>query len=338
MKRTMLLLSIFLLATLISGWVSLAEAQQTGKVYRIGYLRYGTGGPTTSIAYMGIRQALRDLGYVEGQNLVIEYRSAKGEPERYPDLAAELIRLKVDVIVASPSLRVNRALQRATRTIPIVMSGILYDPVKTGLVVSLARPGGNITGLTNPTAQLHAKRLEIFKEAVPRISRVAILWPPRQRRDAIKEVEAVAQALGIQIQSLIVQDLGDVESAFSAILRSARAQPRESPRGLLLAPNSYMVAHAARIVEFAAKSRLPAMYPRSQFVDAGGLMYFAPDIPELHRRIATYVDKILKGTKPGDLPIEHSTKFDFVINLRTATQLSITIPPTVLYRATKVIK
>jgi len=214
MKRTMLLLSIFLLATLISGWVNLVEAQQAGKVYRIGYLRYGTGGPTTSIVYMGFLQALRELGYIEGQNLVMEYRAAGRKREQVPDLVAELVQLKVDVIVASPSLRVTRALQRATRTIPIVMAGILHDPVKTGLVSSLARPGGNITGLYRLQSKLHGKRLELFKEAVPRISRVAILWPPRQRRDAIKEVEAVAQALGIQIQSLIVLRLGDLESAF----------------------------------------------------------------------------------------------------------------------------
>ena len=217
MKRTVLLLSIFLLATLISAWVNLAEAQQAGKVYRIGYIRSGSGPLTTSPAYMGLRKGLRELGYVEGQNLVIEHRSANRKRERYPVIAAELVRLKVDVIVTSPGPPGIRAAQQATRTIPIVMSGVRIDPVETGFVVSLARPGGNITGLTQRASKLHAKRLQLLKEAFPRISRVAILWNPPQQKQAMKEVEAAGQALGIQIQSVVVRRRwDDLESVLSA--------------------------------------------------------------------------------------------------------------------------
>ncbi|MEE9286909.1 MAG: ABC transporter substrate-binding protein [Gammaproteobacteria bacterium] len=311
-----------------------AEAQQAGKVYRIGFLRTGSGSPITSPVGIAFRQRLRELGYVEGQNLVIEYRSTEGKRERRPEIAAELVRLKVDVIVTqggSPGL--IRAAQRATHTIPIVMTGSHVDPVEVGLVVSLARPGGNITGLTNLAAKLHAKQLELLKEAFPRISRVAILWPRSHQHHAMKEVEAVGQALGIQIQSLVVtgRRLISLESAFSAITR-------ERSDGLLVVTTSSTLGPRARIIEFTANRRLPTIYDNSLFVDAGGLMSYGTDFQHLYRRVATYVDKILKGAKPGDLPVEQPRKFDLVINLKKAKELGLTIPPQFLARANKVIK
>ncbi len=316
-----------------------AEAQQTGKVYRIGYVCGGCPRPHQA-HHIAFWQRMRELGYVEGQNLVIEERKVKGTGSRWSQaakLAAEMVRLKLDVIVTSPGATVTREFVQATRTIPIVMPGSRADPVEEGFVMSLARPGGNITGLTNLNWKLYAKRLQLLKEAFPRMSRVSILWASSQRRRSIKEIEPVAQALGIKIQSLIVIRPHHLERAFSAILHSDRAQPRESPRGLLVATTSIMNTRS-RIIEFAAERKLPAMYDRSPFVDKGGLMYYGTDLVELRRRTATYVDKILKGATPGDLPIERSTNFHFGINLKTAKQLGITIPPTVLYQATKVIK
>jgi len=310
-----------------------AEAQQTGKVYRVGFLRFGTGGPTTSPPYMGLRQGLRELGYVEGQNLVLEYRSAERKRERLPKLAAEMVRLKVDVIVTSPAPAMIRAVQGAIRTIPIVMSGVQVDPVKAGFVESLARPGGNITGIANLDSELHPKRLELLKEAFPRISRVVILWRSGSQKQMMKAMEAAGQALGIQIQSLIAVPPYEHESAFSAI-------SRESPDGLIVGSTGLTLRprHRARVIEFTAKRRLPTIYHRIQFVKEGGLMSYGTDRQHLNRRVASYVDKILKGAKPADLPIEQPTKFDFVINLKTAKALGLTIPPAVLLQATKVIK
>ncbi len=306
------------------------EAQQAGKVYRIGYLAFGTGGPTTSPTYMGLRQGLHELGYVEGQNLVLEYSSAERKSERRPIMAAELVRLKVDVIVTPGATTLIRAAQGATRTIPIVVSGFRVDPVETGFVVSLARPGGNITGLTNRDLELHPKRLELLKEAFPRISRVAIIWRPPHQKYAMKEVAAAGQALGIQIQSVLGEH---EESAFSVI-------SWESPDGLIVgtSPLTLGPRHRARVIEFTAKRRLPTIYNRSRFVDAGGLMSYNADLQHLYRRVASYVDKILKGAKPGDLPVERPTKFELVVNLKTAKKLGLTIPPSILYRADKVIK
>ena len=331
----MRLRTIGLISTLVLGllaWPLLAEAQQTGKVYRIGYLTTsGAGSPATNSMYIALLQGLRELGYVEGQNLVIEYRSPKRKHRL--KTAAELARLKVDVIVTSPAPPWIRAAKRATRTIPIVMGGVHVDPVEAGIVASLARPGGNITGLTNLAAKLHTKQLELLKEAFPQISRVAILWPRPHQHHAMKEVEAVGQALGIQIQSLVVIGRRSIslESAFSAI-------SRERSDGLLVASSPSILASRARIIEFTAKRRLPTIYDSSLFVDAGGLMSYGADFQHLYRRVATYVEKILKGAKPADLPVEQPRKFDFVINLKTAKQLGLTIPPEVLYRATKVIK
>ncbi len=316
------------------------EAQQAGKVYRIGFLRTGSDSPNISPVGIAFRQRLRELGYVEGQNLVIEYRSTEGKSERGPEIAAELVRLKVDVIVTqggSPGL--IRAAQRATRTIPIVMGGVHVDPVEAGLVVSLARPGGSITGLTNLAAKLHAKQLELLKEAFPQISRVAILWPRSHQHHAMKEVETVGQALGVQIQPLVVRrGLGSLESAFSAILHSDRAQPRESPRGLLVVTTAPTLDHRARIIEFTAKRRFPTIYDSSLFVDAGGLICYSTDSQHRYRRVAAYVAKILKGAKPADLPVEQPRKFDLVINLKAAKQIGVMIPPEILLQATKVIK
>jgi len=218
------------------------------------------------------------------------------------------------------------------------MPGIGDDPVKEGFVMSLARPGGNITGLTNLRHKLYPKRLQLLKQAFPRMSRVSILWSRSRQRRAMKEIEPVAQALGIKIQSLIVFRPHHLERAFSAILHADRAQPRESPRGLLVATTFLILTNKARIIEFAAERKLPTIFDRRPLVDAGGLMYYGTDLVELRRRTANYVDKILKGANPGDLPIERLTKFNFVINLKTAKQLGVTIPPEVLYQATKVIK
>ena len=337
--RTIGLISVLALGLLAAPLP--AEAQQAGKVYRIGFLGMGSPGSLQRLKlkpspqHIAFRQGLRELGYVEGQNLVLEYRYAEGKTERLPDLAAELVRLKVDVILASPAPPAIRALHRATRTIPIVMAGALIDPVKAGFIVSLAKPGGNITGLTNRESELHGKRLELLKEAFPRISRVAILWPPPQQKHAMKDIEAAGQALGIQIKSVVptrrARGLGDIESALSAI-------SRERPDALLVSSSGIINRRRARIIEFTAKRRLPTIYARSRVVKAGGLMSYGVKIPDLFRRAATYVDKILKGGKPADLPVERPRKFDLVINLKTAKKQGLTIPPQFLAGANRVIK
>ncbi len=299
-----------------------AEAQKAGKVYRIGYLDPRPAAPKE------FRQGLRELGYVEGKNIVIEPRFAKGKFDRFPGFAAELVRFRVDIIVAV-SNPAARAAKNATTTIPIVMLAA-GDPIRRGLVASLARPGGNITGLTNLDSKLHGKRLGLLKEAFPRISRVAILWIRRQQKQSMKEVKATGQALGIKIQSVVTRR-HDIETILSAI-------SQERPDGLMVATGSFIIRHRARIFEFAAKRRLPAIYGVGGFVDAGGLMSYNADSQHMYRRVASYVDKILKGAKPADLPVERPTKFAFVINLKTAKQIGLTIPPNVLYQATKVIK
>ncbi len=306
-----------------------AEAQQAGKVYRIGVLRFRKGSPTLQPGNIAFRQGMRELGYVEGQNFVMEYRSAKGEEERLPEVTAELVRLKVDVILISGSSFLIRAAQRATRTIPIVFTGIRVDPVEAGFVDSLARPGGNITGLTNLETELHPKRLELLKEVFPGISRAAILWPDYQQEQGMEEIEAAGQALGVQIQSLDVWD--GLDSAFSEI-------SQERADALLVAHARPAHIHRARIIEFTTKSRLPTIFVRSLYVKASGLMSYGTDVPDLYRQAATYVDKILKGAKPADLPVEQPKKFELIINLKAAKQIGVTIPPTLLLQATKVIK
>ncbi len=281
-----------------------------------------------------MRQSLQELGYTEGKNLLIEYRYAESKFKRLPDLFAELVRLKVDVLVISPSPRTIRAALRATRTVPIVMFATPVDPVKDGFVVSLARPSGNLTGLVNLGWKLYPKQLELLKETFPQISRVTIISSPGQQKRAMKEVEAVGQALGIQIQWVLVDNLLGLESLESTLSTISQ----ELPDALLIASMRTTLRHSARIIDFAAKRRLPTMYARSRFVDAGGLMSYDAARQDLIRRVAAYVDKIFKGAKPADLPIEQPTKFELVINLKAAKQIGVTIPREVLFRAAKVIK
>jgi putative ABC transport system substrate-binding protein len=309
-----------------------AEAQQAAKVPRIGWLPVNlAAGPVNLEPF---RQALRDLGYVEGRNLVIETRDAEGRLERLPALAAELVALKVDVIVA-PGTPQALAAKNATRTIPIVFVGA-NNPVADGLVTSLARPGGNATGSSNFAPELVGKRLELLKEAVPGVSRVAVVWQPgavpeSAERDMLKEAEVAARALGVRPQFVEARGPADVERTFSDMTR-ARAG------ALTLLPSAMFVSERRRLVDLAARNRLPAVYGSREFVDAGGLMSYGPNIADLNRRAATYVDKILKGAKPADLPVERPTKFEVVINLKTAKALGLKIPQSVLSRADHVIE
>jgi putative tryptophan/tyrosine transport system substrate-binding protein len=321
--------SVLVVAALIFPLVSVAEAQQAGKAPRIGYLLDGSSSSAAD-RIDTFRDGLRDLGYVEGKNIVIDYRYAEGRFDRFPELAAELVRLKVYVIVAVSTVAA-RAAKNATRTIPIVaLSG---DPVETGLVASLARPGGNVTGLASLAPELSTKRLELLKEIVSKVSLVAVLWNPNGPAPvlAFKETQLAAKRLGLLLQSLEVRGPDDFESAFGGAIR-------ERASALLVISDPLTNTHQRRIVELAAKNRLPAIYPIREFVQAGGLMAYAPDRLEQYRRVAYYVDKILKGAKPADLPVEQPTKFEFVINLKAAKQIGLTIPPNVLARADKVIK
>jgi putative ABC transport system substrate-binding protein len=309
-----------------------AEAQQAAKVARIGYL--GPSMAANPHLEEAFRQGLRDLGYVEGRNVVIEYRDAEGKLERLPALAAELVALKVDVIV-TPGTLATMAAKRATTTIPIVFPAV-GDPVTEGLVTSLARPGGNVTGLSVLALELVGKRLELLTQTVPGVSRVAVLWQPgaakeRTEQDTLKEAEVAARALGLRPQFVEARGPADFDRAFSDMTR-ARAG------ALTVLPYGLFIYERRRIVELAAKNRLPAVYGAREIVDAGGLMSYGPDLADLWRRTATYVDKILKGAKPGDLPVEQPTKFELVINLKTAKTLGLTIPQSVLGRADQVIE
>jgi putative tryptophan/tyrosine transport system substrate-binding protein len=299
-------------------------AQESGKIHRIGFLIAPT--PSFFLARLeGFRQGLKDLGYVEGKNIAIEARYADGRPDRLGPLAAELVGLDVSVIVASgPG---GLAAKKATRTIPIVFVAV-QDPVATGLVESLALPGGNVTGLSTLAPELGGKRLEILKGAFPKISHVAFI---RGTALTAKDTEAAAQALGVRLQSLEVRNSKDLDSAFNSAIK-------ERAQGLLTSAGSLFNAHQDRIVEFAATHRLPAMYASPEFIDVGGLMSYAPSYPAIFRRAAYYIDKILRGAKPGDLPVEQPTKFELVINLKTAKQIGLAIPPHVLARADKVIR
>jgi putative ABC transport system substrate-binding protein len=324
MKKKVL---VSLLPSLVLGFVCLARAQPT-KIPRIGFLTSGAATPDSSELF---RQGLGELGYVEGKNILIEYRYAEGGSQPLSELAEELVRVKVDVLVTiatEPSL----AAQRATRTIPIVMV-TPGDPVGAGLVAGLARPGGNITGVTATTVDLSWKRLELLKEITPKISLVAVLWIPSAtgNRLQMKETEAAAQSLGLHLRPTGVEGSNDFENAFSAINGG-------SARSLMVLGSPMFFSHRARIVDLAAKSRLPAIYPTSPYVDAGGLMSYGNNINMVYRRAVTYVDKILKGAKPADLPVERPMKFELVINLKTAKQIGLTIPGSVLYRVDRVIK
>jgi putative tryptophan/tyrosine transport system substrate-binding protein len=304
---------------------SLAEAQQPKKIPRIGFL----GGASGETNLRDLRQGLRELGYVEGKNIIIEYRVSKGEFDRFHALAAELVRLKVDVIVTQGTPAAAAA-KNATSTIP--MSGGT-DPVATGLVQSLARPGGNITGVTIMNEELAGKRLELLKETSPKVSRLGVLWNSTNPGTAVvfKQTQAAAQELSLSLQSLEVKTVNDLQGAFDAATR-------RGVNGLVLLAAAPIASHLKLVADLAVKNRLPSTYDRSEFVDAGGLMSYGPNVPNISCRAATYVDKVLKGANPGDLPVERPTKFEFVINLKTAKQIGPTIPQSVLFRADRVIK
>ena len=311
----------------------ICSGAQPKKVPRIGYLS-----PFDPVAEStrseAIRLALRELGYIEGQNIAIEYRYSEGKVNRFPELAAELVRLKVDIILVSGGDRLILAAKNATKTIPIVMTGGGLDPVEAGLVESLARPGGNVTGVTNLTGELGGKRLELLKEAVPKLARVAVLYDPTGPSNVreVKEVLPVAaRALRLTIQPWEVRAADGFEKVFAAL-------NKQRPDGLYVSGGPLMNANQKRIADFALNSRLPSMYQRREAVDAGGLMSYGADLASSYRRVAYYVDRILKGAQPADLPVEQPTKFELVINLKTAKQIGLTIPPEVLARANRLIK
>jgi len=309
------------------------EAQQTGKIARIGFLSFGSS-PTPT---MDLSAGLRELGWIEGQNIIVEYRWASGREDRLAALAAELVRLKVDVIVTS-STPAARAAKEATSTIPIVVT-FIADPVGSGLVASLARPGGNITGVSTIARGLVTKRLELLKAVVPgsaRTARTGVLWEPdvfgeRTTRDLLNETKAAGRSLGLQLRFAEARRSEDLEHAFST-MREARVG------GILVFPSPMLFEARRNVVAYAAAARLPAIYGWREAVDVGGLMSYSTNFPEMYRRAAVYVDKILKGTKPGDLPIEEPTKLQLVINLNTAKALGLTIPPSLLARADQVIE
>jgi putative ABC transport system substrate-binding protein len=319
------------LATFFLTTASLAHAQQPKKIPRIGYLA-----PTTraGIAHNteAFLQGLRELGYIEGQNIVIEYRWADGKFERLPELAAELVRLKLDVIVAAVT-QASLAAKNATGTIPIVMVAV-GNPVDSGLIASLAHPGANITGTSTMSDEVVGKQLELLKETFPKITRVAAMWNPANpvfQKLQLREVEATARALKVRLQKVEARDLEEIERAFAAIAK-------ERTRALHVFPDPVFTTHRGRIADLAIKHRLPAVSGTRELAEAGMLMSYGPNFLESYRRAATYVDKILKGAKPADIPVERPIKFEFVINLKTAKQIGVTVPQSVLFRADKVIQ
>ena len=304
-----------------------AEAQQTPRIPHVGILFIGGRDQPHLEAF---KQGLREHGYSEGKNIILEYRYAEGQYDRLPDLAKEFVREKVDVIVTTSSISAQAA-SKATRTIPIVMT--TGSPVEQGLAESLARPGGNVTGLSVLVSDLSGKRVELLKEAFPKVTRVLTLWSPRSSEAVIglKETQEAAQALAVKLHPVKVQTAEDIEKVFAEV-------PKANVNAMLVVLSPQVTLQSKRIVELALKQRLPGMYPTRQFAEEGGLMAYGPLIGDLYRRAATYVDKILKGAKPADLPIEQPTKFELVINLKTAKQIALTIPPNVLARADKVVK
>ena len=327
MKKKILLSAV---ATLMLAFVHVTAAQQPTKIPRIGYLS------ATSLSAIpgrteSFRQGLRELGFVEGKNIVIEWRSSEGKADRLPGLAAELVRLKVDIIV-SGGPTATRSAKEATSTIPIVMA-FDNDPVGSGFVASLARPGGNITGLSTLAPEISGKQLELLKEIVPRLSRVGVLGTSTNPGNAqvLKEMELAAGAFKVQLQYLDVRDPKDIETAF-------RAASKGRADAVVALASAFLISQQAQITELAIKSRLPVIYERREYVEVGGLMAYGVSINDLDRRAAIYVDKILKGAKPADLPVEQPTKFEFIINLKAAKQIGLTIPPNVLARADKVIR
>jgi putative ABC transport system substrate-binding protein len=306
-----------------------AEAQHARKLYRIGFLGNSTAALESNLVAPW-REGLRELGYVEGRDVVVEYRWAEGHYERFPALIEELLALKVDVIVTAGT-PAALAVKRATATVPLVMVAV-GDPVSTGLVTSLARPGGNVTGLVSIAPDLEGKRLELLREIVPKLSHVILLVNPANAFHVVSEklVRAAARQLDLKVQFIGVRAESEFDHAFDLITR-------ERPGALIMLADRLFLHHRARIVEFAARNRLPAVYAYRELVEAGGLMSFGPSYPEMHRRAAYFVDKILKGVKPADLPVEQPSKFELVINLKTAKTLGLTIPSSVLVRADQLI-
>ena len=322
-----------LVAVILLAVAVIADAQQTRTVTRIGYLS-SVNPANESARAEGIRLALRETGYIEGQNIAIEYRYAEGKTDRAPELAAELVRLKVDIIIVAGGIHWIRAARNATKTIPVVMVGAGNDPVEAGLIESLARPGGNVTGLTNLVGKLGGKRLELLKESVPRVARVAVIYEPATPANVVEvkeDLPSAARVLKLAVQTWEVRDAAGFDAAFAAL-------NKERPDGLYVAGSPLVNANQKRIADFALNSRLPSVYGDPGGVEAGGLMYYGADLADSYRRIATYVDRILKGAKPADLPVEQPTKFELVINLKTAKQIGLTIPQKVLARADQVIR
>jgi putative ABC transport system substrate-binding protein len=328
--RLSLVVAVSILAASLA--VSLtADAQLTSKVHRIGYLSSGSA-TTAPHLREAFRQGLRELGWVEGQNIVIDYRRAEGRVDRLPDLAAELVRLKVDVIVAAGTTGVAAA-KNATATIPIVMIAV-SDPVRTGLIQSLAHPGGNVTGLSfTPSVETYGKALGLLKEAVPKVRRVAILSNPANTSHAlvITNVKGAAPSMGVQLYFLEARSPNEFDDAFVAMAR-------ERVGALLVVSDPLFVFHRTRLADLAAMSRLPAAYNAREYVEAGGLMSYGPSVSDQYRRAAIYVDKILKGAKPADLPVEQPTRFELVMNLKTAKAIGLTLPSSLLVRADQVIE
>ena len=320
-----------LLSTLLTGAAmglgTMAQAQQPSGIPRVGILFIGGRDQPHLEAF---KQGLRERGYVDGKNMTFEYRYAEGKQDRLPQLAAELVRLKVDVIITTASISAQAA-RKATQTIPIIMTS--GNPLETGLAASLAKPGGNVTGLTVMLSDLSGKRVEILKETLPKVTQVAALWSARDSEAVVgfKETQEAAQAFSLRLHPVEVPAGGDFDRAFVQI-----AQAHDHALVVILSPQTTL--HSKRIVDLALKHRLPGIYPTNQFVEEGGLMAYGPLIGDLYRRAALYVDKILKGAKPADLPVEQPTKFEFVINLKAAKQIGLTIPPNVLARANRVIR
>jgi putative tryptophan/tyrosine transport system substrate-binding protein len=327
--------SFVVVGALLLALSSPSDAQQSKKVFRIGYLS-PLDQSRESTRFEAIRLALRDLGYIEGQNIASEYRYGEGNGDRFPELAAELVRLKVDIIVVAGGTLWVRAAKNATKTIPIVMTVGGSHPVEAGLIESLARPGGNVTGITNLGGELGGKRLELFKEAVPKLARVSVLYDPVSPGGAALEMKEVlpvaARALGVTVQSWEIRNADGFEKVFAAL-------NKDRPDGLYVSGGGQLIrANEKRIAGLALKNRLPSVYGNRSGVDAGGLMSYGADQVDSYRRVASYVDKILKGAKPGDLPVEQPTKFELVLNLKTAKLIGLTIPQKVLARADKVIR
>ena len=318
-----------LLLGLVLASVRLTEAQQPGKVPQIGVLVSASASASVSRIH-AFQQGLRELGYNEGKNIVVEYRYTEAKLDRLPELVAELVRLKVDVIVTDTSRAIDAA-KNATKTIPVVFIG-LTDPVGEGQVSSLAQPGGNLTGLSILAPELNGKRLELLKETLPKVMRVAVLTREGDReRQRFKESEVVAKGLGLRLQFFGANVADDLDSAFDAVKRAGA-------QALILPPTTFLLTNRVQFINAAAKNRLPAIYPDSEYVEVGGLMSYGPDILDNWRRATIFVDKILKGKKTAELPVEQPMKFEFIINLKAAKQIGLTIPPNVLARADKVIK